>query len=215
MKRFESSRDLVLWLVVDPSPSMFLGDPVSPLRWALELCGAAFATLQPTGDRLGLMVPGDSRTPALRIAPKRGRIHGLRILETLAERGPAIPTEASWREALGHWGEHGKGHRLWLFSNGSGLQGLAPLLKPLATRHRLVWFQPKDPAERRSMDWPDPGFTPTIERQCWDLMDDPVVKLNAGCGRGGHENCWAVGCGLWAVGPLRPRLPPPGKPRPN
>ena len=30
MKRFESSRDLVLWLVVDPSPSMFLGDPVSP-----------------------------------------------------------------------------------------------------------------------------------------------------------------------------------------
>ena len=109
LKRFESSRDLVLWLVVDPSPSMFLGDPVSPLRWALELCGAAFATLQASGDRLGLIVPGDDRTPALRIAPKRGRIHGLRILETLAERGPSIPTAAAWREALGHWGEHGKG----------------------------------------------------------------------------------------------------------
>lgn len=185
MKRFESSRDLVLWLVVDPSPSMFLGDPVSPLRWAMELCGAAYATLQATGDRLGLIVPGDGRTPALRIAPKRGRIHGLRILETLADRGPAIPTEASWREALGLWGQHGKGHRLWLFSNGAGLQGLAPLLKPLATRHRLVWFQPETQEGPKAPGWPDPGFSPAIERQRWDLIEDPVVKLNAWLRAGG------------------------------
>ena len=103
----------------------------------------------------------------------------------MAERGPSIPTEASWREALGHWGEHGKGHRLWLFSNGSGLQGLAPLLKPLATRHRLVWFQPEDRTDRRGMMWPDPGFTAAIERQRWDLMDDPVVKLNGWLRAGG------------------------------
>lgn len=185
MKRFEASRDLVLWLVVDPSPSMFLGDPVSPLRWALELCGAAFATLQATGDRLGLIVPGDGRTPALRLAPKRGRVHGLRLLETLVERGPSRPTEAAWREALGRWGEHGKGHRLWLFSNGAGLQGLAPLLKPLAARHRVVWFQPTEPRSRWSVDWPDPGFAPTIERQSWDLAGDPVVKLNAWLRAGG------------------------------
>ncbi|HZU53414.1 MAG TPA: DUF58 domain-containing protein, partial [Holophagaceae bacterium] len=63
IKRFESSRELILWLVVDPSPSMFLGDPVSPLRWALEICGAAMATIQASGDRLGLIVPGDGRTP--------------------------------------------------------------------------------------------------------------------------------------------------------
>jgi uncharacterized protein (DUF58 family) len=164
---------------------MFLGDPVSPLRWAMELCGAAFATLQATGDRLGLIVPGDGRTPALRIAPKRGRIHGLRILETLAERGPALPTEAAWREALGRWGEHGKGHRLWLFSNGAGLQGLAPLLKPLATRHRLVWFQPETPEGPKAPAWPDPGFSPAIERQRWDLLEDPIVKLNAWLRAGG------------------------------
>lgn len=185
MKRFEASRDLVLWLVVDPSPSMFLGDPVSPLRWALELCGAAFATLQATGDRLGLIVPGDGRLPALRLAPKRGRVHGLRLLETLAGRGPAIPTEAAWREALGHWGEHGKGHRLWLFSNGAGLGGLAPLLKPLAARHRVVWFKPLEPPGRGSEDWPDPGFAPTIERQSWALAEDPIQKLSAWLRAGG------------------------------
>ena len=185
MKRFESSRDLVLWLVVDPSPSMFLGDPVSPLRWALELCGAAFATLQASGDRLGLVVPGDARTPALRLAPKRGRTHGLRLLELLAERGPCIPTEAAWREALGHWGEHGRGHRLWLFSNGAGLQGLAPLLKPLATRHRVVWFQPDNPEDRGAMTWPDPGFSAAVERQRWEVQTDPVVKLNAWLRAGG------------------------------
>ncbi|KAJ8136121.1 hypothetical protein OY671_010666, partial [Metschnikowia pulcherrima] len=153
---------------------MFSGDPVSPSRWASELCGAAFATVQATGDRSGSIVPGDSRTPASRIAPKRGRIHGSRILETSAERGPSIPTEASWREASGHWGEHGKGHRLWLFSNGAGLRGLAPLSKPSATRHRSVWFQPEAHTDRQGMTWPDPGFSPAIERQRWDSMDDPV-----------------------------------------
>jgi uncharacterized protein (DUF58 family) len=185
MKRFESSRDLVLWLLVDPSPSMFLGDPVSPLRWALELCAAASATLQATGDRLGLMVPGDGQSPALRLAPRRGHIHGLRLLEKLAERGPAIPTEASWREALGHWGEHGKGHRLWLLSNGAGLDGLAPLLRPLAARQRLVWFQPKARGDLRAMAWPDPGFSPAIEHQRWDLLEDPVQKLNVWLRAGG------------------------------
>ena len=185
IKRFESSRDLVLWLVVDPSPSMFLGDPVSPLRWALELCGAAFATLQATGDRLGLIVPGDGRTPALRIAAKRGRSHGLRILEALAERGPFLPTEAAWREALGHWGDRGKGHRLWLFSNGSGLHGLAPLLKPLAARHRVVWFRPETREGKQSMAWPDPGFAATVERLHWPVQEDPVLKLNAWLRAGG------------------------------
>ena len=150
VKIFQSSRELIVWLVVDPSPSMFLGDPVTPIRWALELCGAAFATLQASGDRLGLVVPGDGRTPALRLAPKRGRIHGLRLLELLAERGPCIPTEAAWREALGHWGQHGKGHRLWILSNGAGLSGLAPIIKPLAVRHR-AHERDQDPgvAERR------------------------------------------------------------------
>jgi hypothetical protein len=72
-----------------------------------------------------------------------------------------------------------------LFSNGAGLQGLTPLLKPLATRHRLVWFQPENRADRRSMAWPDPGFSPAIEKQRWDLMEDPVVKLNAWLRAGG------------------------------
>jgi uncharacterized protein (DUF58 family) len=185
VKRFESSRELILWLLVDPSPSMFLGDPVSPLRWSLEISGAAMATMNAGKDRLGLLMPGDDRTPPLRIAPKRGRVAGLHLLEALAERGPAIPTPASWQQALGHWGQHGKGHRLWILSNGAGLQGLAPLIKPLAARHRVVWFRPENPHLKHAPNWPDPGFPAAVERQVWDLHEDPVLKLGAWLKGGG------------------------------
>lgn len=182
VKRFESSRELMLWLMVDPHPSMFLGDPVSPLRWSLELAGAAMATLLAGKDRLGLLVPGDGRdVPPLRIVPKRGRVAGLHLLEALLERGPAVPTPEAWRQALGHWGEHGKGHRLWLLSNGAGLEGLGPLLKPLAARHRVVWFRPTAPGAR---SWPDPGLPASVERQDWNLHADPVARLS-GWLRGG------------------------------
>ena len=110
VKRFEASRELILWLVVDPSPSMFLGDPVSPMRWVLEIGGAAMTTLNAGKDRLGLLVPGDARTPALRLAPRRGRAAGLHLLEALAERSPAVPTPADCSGLWGHWGQHGKDH---------------------------------------------------------------------------------------------------------
>lgn len=184
IKRFESSRELMLWLVVDPSPSMFLGDPVTPMRWALEIAGAAMTTLQAGNDRLGLLMPGDARTPSLRLAPRRGKVAGLHVLEALAERGPAVPTPEAWREALGHWGERGKGHRLWILSNGAGLQGLAPLLKPIAARHRVVWFRPHSP-QKGTGDWPDPGFSAAVERQTWNVMEDPVQKLSAWLKGGG------------------------------
>jgi len=177
IKIFQASRELIVWLVVDPSPSMFLGDPVSPIRWALEICGAAQATTAAGKDRLGLLVPGDASTPPLRIAPRRGRVQGLHLLEALAGRGPAIPGPADWQEALGHWGDHGRGHRLWILSNGAGLQGLAPLLKPLAARHRVVWFRPEQPHYRHMPNWPDPGFPPNVERQDWNIMEDPVTRL--------------------------------------
>lgn len=177
IKRFESSRELMLWLVVDPSPSMFLGDPVTPMRWAMEIAGAAMATLNAGNDKLGLLVPGDARVPALRMAPKRGRVAGLKVLEALSERGPSIPSPDGWRDALGHWGQHGKGNRLWILSNGAGLSGLAPLLKPLATRNRIIWFRPENTHIRNSPRWPDPGFSPHIEQQVWNMEDDPVVRL--------------------------------------
>ena len=189
IKRFEASRELILWLVVDPSPSMYLGDPVTPIRWALELMGAACVTIQATGDRIGLIVPGDGRTPALRLAPKRGKAYGLRLLERLAERPPAMPTPAAWQEALGHWGEHGKGHRLWLFSNGAGLQGLGDLLKPIAARHKVVWFEPRLPKKRWSLHrhaaWPDPGLPGTVERQTWNALEDPVHRMSQWLKAGG------------------------------
>jgi uncharacterized protein (DUF58 family) len=184
VKRFEATRELILWLLVDPSPSMFLGDPVSPLRWTLELAGAAMATLNAGKDRLGLLVPGDGRTPPLRIIPKRGRVAGLHLLEALSHLGPALPTTEAWREALGHWGEHGRGHRLWILSNGAGLRGLAPLLKPLAARHRIVWFRPENPALHWAPHWPEPGFGPGVERQSWSVLEDPVTRLG-GWLRGG------------------------------
>lgn len=185
IKRFESSRDLVLWLVIDPSPSMFLGDPVSPLRWALEIVGAAMATINATGDRLGIIVPGDARMPALRLAPKRGRVHALQLLERLVERGPAVLTPESWTQALGHWGDVGHDHRWWILSNGAGLQGLAPLMKPIAARHRVVWFRPELPHLRRMPNWPDPKLPATVERQTWDILKDPVVKMGAWMKAGG------------------------------
>jgi len=178
IKRFEASRELILWLVVDPHPSMFLGDPVSPLRWALEIAGAAMATINAGKDRLGLLVPGDGKgTPPLRLIPRRGRVAGLHLLEALAELSPRVPSSEGWREALGHWGEHGRGHRLWLLSNGAGLSGLAPLLKPLAARHRIVWFRSEDPALKRAPHWPNPAFGPGVEALLWNLQEDPVVKL--------------------------------------
>lgn len=179
LKRFESSRDLILWLVVDPSPSMFLGDPVSPLRWALELCGAAMATLNAGKDRLGLLMPGDHRTSPLRLAPKRGQIPGLRLLEALASRGPALPTPEDWRAVFGHWGEHSRNQRIWIFSNGAGLSGLAPVIRPLTPRHRIVWFRPDESPSHRAPDWPDPGFPSTVERQTWSILEDPVKKLQS------------------------------------
>ena len=189
VKCFEASRELILWLVVDPSPSMFLGDPVSPLRWALEICGAAQATAGAGKDRLGLLVPGDDRTPALRIAPRRGRVPGLHLLEALAGLGPARPTAASWQEVLGPLGgpggEHGRGHRLWILSNGAGLQGLAEPLKPVAARHRVVWFRPEQPRLRHTPNWPDPGFPPGVERQTWNIMEDPVTRLGIWLKAGG------------------------------
>ena len=142
-------------------------------------------TLNAGKDRLGLILPGDARTPALRLAPKRGRVPGLHVLEALAERGPAIPTAESWRQALGQWGHAGKGHRLWILSNGAGLQGLAPLLKPLAARHRVVWLRPEDPALRHRPNWPDPAFPPTVERLIWNIQEDPVLKLGAWLKGGG------------------------------
>ena len=177
VKIFEASRELILWLLVDPSPSMFLGDPVSPLRWAIEICGAAQATTSAGKDRLGLLVPGDAHTPALRIAPRRGRIHGLHLLEALAGRAPAIPSPAAWQETLGHWGERGRGHRLWILSNGAGLQGLAPLLKPIAARHSVVWFRPELPQLKGTPNWPDPGLPATVEQQTWNILEDPVTRL--------------------------------------
>jgi len=177
IKCFEASRELILWLAVDPSPSMFLGDPVSPIRWALEICGAAQATAAAGRDRLGLLVPGDERTPPLRIAPRRGRVPGLHQLEALAGLGPAIPTPASWRQALGHWGGRSRGHRLWILSNGAGLQGLAELVGPIAARNRVVWFRPEQPHLRHLPNWPDPGFGPNVERNTWNIMEDPVTRL--------------------------------------
>jgi uncharacterized protein (DUF58 family) len=177
VKVFESSRELILWLVVDPSPSMFLGDPVSPVRWALEICGAAHAATVAGKDRLGLLVPGDGRTPALRLAPRRGRVAGLHLLEALAGIGPAIPTPEGWREALGHWGDRGRGHRLWILSNGAGLQGLAQPVRTIAARHRVTWFRPEAPHLRHLPNWPDPGFPATVERVTWNILDDPVTRL--------------------------------------
>jgi uncharacterized protein (DUF58 family) len=179
IKCFESSRELILWLVVDPSPSMFLGDPVSPVRWALELCAAAAAATGAGKDRLGLLVPGDDRTPALRIAPRRGRVPGLHLLEALAGLGPAIPTPASWQQALGRWGDRGRGHRLWILSNGAGLRGLAGLVKPIAARHHVVWFRPELPHLRHLPNWPDPGFPAAVERITWNILEDPVTRLGA------------------------------------
>ena len=58
-------------------------------------------------------------------------------------------------------------------------------MKPLAARHRVVWFQPDSPEGGRGMTWPDPGFSAGVERQRWDLLEDPVVKLNAWLRAGG------------------------------
>jgi hypothetical protein len=101
-------------------------------------------------------------------------VPGLHLLEALAGLTPARPTAASWQRALGHWGERGRGHRLWILSNGAGLQGLAELVKPIAARHRVVWFRPETGP---GPGWPDPGFSATVERVAWNIMDDPVTRL--------------------------------------
>ena len=86
---------------------------------------------------------------------------------------------------MGHWGEHGRGHRIWILSNGAGLAGLAPLVKPLAARHRVVWFRPQNSRLKHAPDWPDPGFSPAVERQTWDIREDPVLKLGIWLKAGG------------------------------
>jgi len=177
IKRFEVSRELLLWLLIDPSPSMFLGDPATPLRWAIELAAAATATLMAGKDRMGLIIPGDKNSPAIRLAPKRGQIACLRILESIADLTPRMPTPQDWRDSLGRWTDGGRGHRLWLLSNGDGISGLGPLLKPIAARHRVVWFYPADSGKNGRPPLPDNDMPTNMEVQSWNVTDDPVKRL--------------------------------------
>jgi hypothetical protein len=47
----------------------------------------------------------------------------------------------------------------------------------MAARHRVVWFRPEFPHLRRTPNWPDPAFGPTVERQTWNILEDPVTRL--------------------------------------
>ena len=176
VKRFEASRELILWILIDPSPSMFLGDPVTPLRWAIELAAAATATLMAGEDRMGLIIPGSKDAPAIRLAPKRGQSACLRILESIADLTPRAPNAQEWRDSLGRWTDSGRGHRLWLLSNGDGIAGLGPLLKPITARHRVVWFYPSD-IKKQQMLLSDNEMPANLEVQTWNMNDDPVKRL--------------------------------------
>jgi hypothetical protein len=177
VKRYENAKELILWLLLDPSPSMFIGDPVTPLRWALELAGAAMAGTLAGGDKLGLIIPGDKCMPAIRVAPKRGQIAHLRVLESMMELSPRLPSAHDWRGSLGHWTDRGRNQHLWLISNGEGLSGLGALLRPIAARHRVVWFCPANDGNDRSAGWPDGDSPSGVDTQVWDIADDPVVRL--------------------------------------
>ncbi|MDR1841482.1 MAG: DUF58 domain-containing protein [Holophagales bacterium] len=177
VKRFEASRELILWLLIDPSPSMFLGDPVTPLRWAIELAAAATAALMAGKDRMGLIIPGDRDAPAIRLAPKRGQSACLRILESIADLTPRIPNARDWRGSLGRWTDSGRGHHLWLLSNGGGAAGLGPLLKPIAARHRVVWFYPMGGSKKQQPPLSDNEMPSNLEVQNWNMNDDPVKRL--------------------------------------
>jgi len=92
-------------------------------------------------DRLGLLVPGDAGTPPLRIAPRRGRVAGLRLLETLAGLHPAEPTPAQPAPRSGAWFELTPGVVLLLppgaMPSSAALQALSQAAAPLAAElHR-------------------------------------------------------------------------------
>jgi len=180
VKRYEASRELILWLLIDPSPSMFTGDPVVPLRWAIELAGAAAAALLAGGDRLGLMVPGDKNAPPIRIAPRRGRSACQGVLEAIADFAPRVPSAQDWRDSLGRWAAGGRNQHIWLISNGDGISDLGPLLGPIAARHRTVWFCPVGGGrgrKERPVRWSGDDAPSGVEVQAWDMADDPVVRL--------------------------------------
>jgi len=177
VKRYEASRELILWLLIDPSPSMFTGDPVAPLRWAIELAGAATAAIMAGGDRLGLIVPGDKNSPAIRIAPRRGQIACQSVLDAIAGLAPRVPFAQDWRDSLGRWTSGGRNQHVWLISNGDGLSGLGALLKPVAARHRTVWFCPVPNSEGHPVFWAGNDAPSGVELQAWDVADDPVVRL--------------------------------------
>jgi hypothetical protein len=177
VKRYEAGRELALWLLIDPSPSMFTGDPVAPMRWAVELAGAAGAALSAGGDRLGLVVPGDKGASAVRIAPRRGHGAYQRVLEAIADLAPRVPRTQDWRDSLGRWAAAGCGQHVWLISNGDGLLGLGQLLKPIAAGHRVVWFCPTTGGGKGTVRWPGGDAPSGIEVQAWDMADDPVARL--------------------------------------
>jgi uncharacterized protein (DUF58 family) len=178
VKRYEAGRELALWLLIDPSPSMFTGDPVAPLRWAVELAGAAMAALMAGGDRLGLVVPGDKGAPAIRIAPRRGWSACQGVLEAMAGLAPRTPSAQDWRDALGGWASAGRRQPVWLISDGGGILGLGLALKPIAARHRVVWFCPTSGGRQgHPTRWPGGDAPPGVEVQAWDMADDPVARL--------------------------------------
>jgi hypothetical protein len=49
----------------------------------------------------------------------------------------------------------------------------------------VVWFKPEPQDGKKSMAWPDPGFSATVEQVRWPMLEDPVVKLNAWLRAGG------------------------------
>ena len=37
--------------------------------------------------------------------------------------------------------------------------------------------RPEQPQLKKVPNWPDPAFPATVERQTWNLMEDPVTRL--------------------------------------
>jgi uncharacterized protein (DUF58 family) len=183
VKVFREERELTTWLLVDASGSMRFGaiPGVSP-RTKLALAAEAAAVIAVTSlrnrDPLGLMRVGAG--DPLRLAPRRGRGHCLRIIRELLAVGDQRGGDdaATALEALAaRPGRRGACFVVsdFLVTDDHATKRLGDALARLARRHDVIALRIADPAEARLpgggaplvVQDPEGGVVRTIANGAW------------------------------------------------
>jgi uncharacterized protein (DUF58 family) len=178
VKQFHEERELVVWILVDVSPSGDFGSGSTTKReLAAELACVLSLSAVRNNDKVGLLMFSD-RIEA-RVPPAKGRAHVLRVVREILTCKPtgrgtdiAAALDVVRQRAL-------RRSVVFLISDfelpddrGVALAALERAARPVGARHDVVAFEVRDPRERTL---PNLGLV-TVE----DAESGAVVTLDTG-----------------------------------